>query len=135
VAGTPDLLFDTERFNLSAPQPHFINPSCFGEDLAGWLRERLVARSIPTTEPDQEDWGWYIEAAMGEATYLLGIGGNADETGGRPNLGEWRVMVQKHRTLWQKLTGGSPPGADDPMAAIVEEILRAEPDFRNIRRD
>jgi len=35
-----DLLFETERFNSSEAGAHFINPNCFGEDLAAWLRGR-----------------------------------------------------------------------------------------------
>jgi hypothetical protein len=33
-----DILFETDRFNVSEVKRHFINPCCFGEDLAGWLR-------------------------------------------------------------------------------------------------
>lgn len=43
----PDILFDTNRFNLSEVKEHFINPGCFGEDLAVWLRAKLIERGIP----------------------------------------------------------------------------------------
>jgi len=32
------------RFNLSTAKEYFINPDCFGEDLAAWLRDKLTER-------------------------------------------------------------------------------------------
>jgi hypothetical protein len=39
-----DILFQTNRFNLSEAKEHFINPCCFGEDLAEWLPEQLAKK-------------------------------------------------------------------------------------------
>jgi hypothetical protein len=44
------------RFNLSKVGEHFINPCCFGEDLAEWLRIKLIERSVEVRQPYQEDW-------------------------------------------------------------------------------
>ena len=41
-----DILFRTKRFNLSTAKEYFINPDCFGEDLAAWLRDKLTERGI-----------------------------------------------------------------------------------------
>ena len=130
-----DFLFETNRFNLSETKPHFINPSCFGEDLAAWLGAKLIERGIPTIEPGQEDWGWYIEARIGDANYFIGIGGNPDESARDPNEGEWRLMVEKHRRLLEKIMGRKKESHDEPIFGVIEEILRAEPDFRNVRRE
>jgi hypothetical protein len=51
-----DLLFNSNRLNLSEVRSHFINPICFGEDVAAWLRSRRIERGVPTIEPGQEDW-------------------------------------------------------------------------------
>jgi hypothetical protein len=128
-----DVLFDTNRFNLSEVKEYFINPCCFGEDLAAWLRGKLLERGIPTIEPDQEDWGWYIESTYGGRAYFIGIGGNADETSSDANRGEWRISVEKHRSLRDKLTGKNPMSSDEPIIAVIREIVEAEPDFKNIR--
>jgi hypothetical protein len=74
-----DLLFETDRFNLSEVGDHFINPCCFGEDLAAWLRAKLAERGVRASEPGQEDWGWYLGAEYAGRSYFIGIGGNADE--------------------------------------------------------
>ena len=130
-----DVLFETGRFNLSEVKPHFINPCCFGEDLAAWLRAKLIERGMTTIEPGQEDWGWYIETRIGGTAYFIGIGGNVDEAGREQNDGEWRLMIEKHRSLTDKITGRNKISPDDPIFGVVEEILRAEPDFRNVRRE
>ena len=128
-----DILFDTNRFNLSEAKEYFINPGCFGDDLAAWLRTRLVEKGIPTIEPDQEDWGWYVESTLGDNHYFIGIGGNADESSDDPNRGEWRIMIEKHRSLWDRLTGKNAMSWDEAIIAILREILQDEADFQNVR--
>jgi hypothetical protein len=44
------LLFRTNRFNLSKVGEHFINPCCFGEDLAAWLGGRLREKGVEVRE-------------------------------------------------------------------------------------
>ena len=100
-----DVLFTSDRFNLSEPREYFINDCCYGDDVAGWLVERLARAGLAPTEPGQEDWGWYFEVRYEPATYFVGVGGNADEDASGNNQGEWRLIVEKHRTLWEKLTG------------------------------
>lgn len=68
------LLFRTNRFNLSKVQSHFINPCCFGEDLAQWLREKLSERGIRADGPYQEDRGWELVAKAGGQRYYVGGG-------------------------------------------------------------
>jgi hypothetical protein len=140
-----DLLFETDRFNLSEPGPHFINPNCFGEDLAAWLRARLVERGIDAGEPDQEDWGWYLDATYRGRIYLVGVGGNADDqpgsdgSAGSPNRGEWRIILEPHRTFWERLKtvgrDGAPSAIDSEFADVIRTILEAEPGFQNIRTE
>lgn len=130
---TRDILFDTNRFNLSRPQNYFINPTCFGDDLAAWLRSKLLEQSIPTIEPDQEDWGWYIESTPGNSTYFIGIGGNADESSLDPNQGEWRIMIEKRRSLWERLTGRNKMSGNEPIIEAIRAILEGEADFTNFR--
>lgn len=130
-----DILFETNRFNLSDVQPHFINDICFGEDAAAWLRERLLALGITATEPAQEDWGWYVEAAHGGAAYFIGIGGNQQPGAADKNAGEWRIMIERHRSLWDKLTGKNMISPDDALLLIIRGIVEAEPGFSNIRQE
>jgi hypothetical protein len=132
MSGVPrsDLLFITDRFNLSRSREYFINDCCYGDDVARWFVEQLRARGLTVTEPNQEDWGWYFDAEFAGAAYFVGVGGNSDHETSRPNLGEWRLMVEKHRTLWEKLTGANQLDEHDSLVALLQEILSSEPSLQ-----
>ena len=119
-----DILFRTDRFNLSESRPHFINENCFGEDLAAWLRTKLLEKGVATGEPYQEDWGWEMDAGHESVTYLVGVGGNSDEDPKDANLGEWRVMVTRIRSMKEKLLGKNNDSGALP--AIVLATLKVE---------
>lgn len=124
------ILFRTSRFNLSKVEKHFINPCCFGEDLAGWLGPRLSSKGVETGPPYQEDWGWEVPAQYESKSYYLCIGGNADQS--RRDDGEWRIIVQKQRSIWERLTGAGKIAVDDPMVKLLKEILSGEPNVREV---
>ena len=130
VTSRSDLLFTTDRFNLSEPREYFINDCCFGDDAARWLVEQLRARGLTATDPDQEDWGWYFDADFEGVTYFVGVGGNSDDDPVDPNRGQWRLMVQKHRTLWQKLSGANRLDEHDPFVALLKDILASDPNLQ-----
>jgi|SRR5579859_4593249 len=127
-----EILFKTRRFNLSEVGEHFINPCCFGEDLAAWLREKLVASGIDAGQPYQEDWGWEFSAERGGNKYFFGMGGIPDGAASEGNAGEWRVFVEKKRSIWQWLTNSERLSTNDAMALIVEQILRSQSDFKGV---
>lgn len=55
------LTVETELFEHRDVKPHFINPCCFGEDFAAWLRDRLsglVTTGFEIGALIQEDYGW-----------------------------------------------------------------------------
>jgi hypothetical protein len=126
------ILFTTDRFNLSVAKPHFINPGCFGEELAAWLQARLIERDVKAGPPGQEDWGWYLRAKRGDRAYFLGMNGNADENSPN-NMGEWRIIVEKRRSLWERVSRAGEIDDDDGMVATIREILEKESDFSEVR--
>jgi hypothetical protein len=126
------LLFKSGRFNLSRVGEHFINPCCFGEDLAVWLRQHLIERKVETREPYQEDWGWELPARSGDQFYYLCMSGNTDGSPANPDEGEWGIIIEKKRSIWQRVRGEGKIGADDPMWCLVREILSAEPAIREV---
>jgi hypothetical protein len=125
------ILFLSGRFNLSKVQPHFINDCCFGEDLAAWLKEKLAGRGVESSGPGQEDWGWYLNARLGDSSYFLAISGNSDD--GARDQGEWRIIVKKRRSLWDVLAGRGRITADDPMLTLVREVLTGQSDVSSLR--
>jgi hypothetical protein len=67
---------ETDMFKHKEVTSHFINPCCFGEDFAAWLRQQLS----PLTDsgfifsgPIQEDYGWGFWARCREDPFWVGI--------------------------------------------------------------
>jgi hypothetical protein len=135
VMNALSILFKTSRFNLSKVGEHFINPCCFGEDLAAWLRVKLVDRNIEVFQPYQEDWGWELPAKDGSDSYYLCMSGNSDESSTNREEGEWRIIVEKRRSIWQRLHGNGKIVADDRMVRIIEELLSSESTIRDVHRE
>jgi hypothetical protein len=130
-----DILFKTSRFNMSKIGGHFINPCCFGEDLAAWLRIKLADNGVEVGPPGQEDWGWYLQAKYDGNAYFLGMSGKAEENPTNVNDGEWRIIIKKNLSIWRRLSGMGKIATDDAMLTLVEQILRSESDFRNVHRE
>ena len=126
------IVFKTGCFNLSQVKDHFINPCCFGEDLAAWLRARLTEEDVETREPYQEDWGWELPVQHGHNAYYLCLSGNS-EAHQNLDYGEWRIIVEKRRTLWQHLCGKGKITAADPMLILLQRMLSAESAIRDVR--
>jgi hypothetical protein len=129
------ILFRTDLFNLSIVGQHFINPCCFGEDLAAWLRLKLIERSIEVREPYQEDWGWELPAMHGSDSYYLCMSGNSDESSNNRDEGEWRIIIEKRRSIGQRLRGTGKIKIGDKMVKTLQEILFAEPSIREVHRE
>lgn len=127
-----DILFEAGSFNATEVKPHFVNDCCFGEDVAVWLRDELVARGHPTTDPGQEDWGWYIETTVGGNTYFVGIG-TTGECDDHPGRAEWRLMVERHRSLWDKLRGRNRTANDEAVCGVLLDVLAMNPDVTRPR--
>jgi len=127
------VLLTTNRFNLSKVQPHFINPCCFGEDFAAWLRLQLSARGINSFDPYQEDWGWEFQVRFNDDYYYVGLTGNSDD--GVSDLGEWRVFVEKRPTIQERINGRAKTASDDIVLTTVEAIFQAQRDFKDVRRE
>jgi hypothetical protein len=124
------LIFCSDRFNLSQPRDYFINECCYGDDVAGWLAERLRLRGFEVSEPGQEDWGWYCYVRCGDTSYFVGVGGMPGEERASRNLGQWRLMVEKRRSLRDRLTRTNLFVADEDLfVEALKEIVIAEPDL------
>jgi hypothetical protein len=127
-----ELMLHTDLFETAVPGPNFINPRCFGEDFAVWIVERLKTRSIESSKPIQEDWGWALIVPYQGSRFTLSIGVMDESIGQTP--AEWRVGVSYEKPLngfraWFR----SPPSAElSQLAGVVEEILRSEPRIQKV---
>ncbi|MGH7518579.1 MAG: hypothetical protein ACREOC_14125 [Gemmatimonadales bacterium] len=70
------LTVETALFEYREPKPHFINPNCFGEDFAAWLRERVAgfaSEGFEISAPIQEDYGWGFWLSRAKDTFWVAI--------------------------------------------------------------
>ena len=114
--------FATARFDVSSEKPNPIN-AIAGQSVLLWLREELLKAQYRVTEPDTEDWGWYMDVEGADGSYLVGASGDAGEP--TPTV-EWVVQVHKHRSIKDKVLGRNTMGADDPLFALIERLVRAD---------
>ena len=108
----------TDRFNVSKPEPEFINPRCFGRDFATWLKGRLEERTLSPSDPIQEDFGWVLRVPYKHHTFTVSIGVMDDSIGRTP--AEWRVGVSSEGL-------SSHAKALTELAGILEGSLTSDP--------
>ena len=78
--------FKSSAFNMSEPRDYFINPGCFGDDVAIWLIKQLRTKGYQASEPPgQEDFGRYFTFRVSEIEHCFVIG---HRPGDRKNEGE-----------------------------------------------
>lgn len=75
--------FRCDRFETRTPPPGAINPTCFGQDVAAWLRAALPP-SLEPGEPIAEDYGWGIWTRTGADPYWIAIGLMDESEDGTP---------------------------------------------------
>ena len=122
--------FKTARFDVSKEPPNRINPIA-GQSVLVWLRQELSTAGYKSTEPDTEDWGWYIDVEGG-ASYLVGASGDAE--GSTPDV-EWTLQIHKVRSMKDRLLGRNKMASDDPLSALVESLIRADSRIEQISVD
>jgi len=120
--------FRTSKFDVSAETPNPINPIA-GQSVLKWLRAELAKADYTATEPDTEDWGWYMDVAGNDGSYLVGASADADAS--TPDV-EWVVQVHRHRSMSDKLFGRNKMAPDDPLAALIERIVRGDSQISDV---
>ena len=124
--------FESDRFDLKGEDPNPINP-IQGQSIGRWIAPLLESNGVETTEIAPEDWGWYLEARIGDRWYLVGfVGFPADEepVGDVPEL---IIQVQKHRSFVERLTFKERMDESDRLLLLVVELVRALQDVRNVQ--
>jgi hypothetical protein len=63
------------------------------------------------------------------------MSGNSDESRENKDEGEWGIIVEKKRSIGQRLRGVGKIAANDKMVKTLEEILCSEPAIREVHRE
>jgi hypothetical protein len=88
------ITIETDLFEHREVKPHFINPCCFGEDFASWLKQeisRSTASDFQLSDPIQEDYGWGFWASSGKDRFWVAISYAGD--GPQETPAQWVISV------------------------------------------
>jgi len=124
-----EVTFQSDGFNTSESRPYFINPECYGDDLAKWMMERLRATGYKTAdEPGQEDFGWYFDFEVPAGPHCCVIGYQPDDP-----EGQWIVTLERSRGFIGSILGRRNKGIDEAAVKAIDGILTGAPEIRNVQ--
>lgn len=89
-----NVTIETDVFEHREVKPHFINPCCFGEDFAVWLRgglSPLTAEGFDFADAIQEDYGWGFWASRGGDRFWIAVSYAGD--GPQEDPAQWVISV------------------------------------------
>jgi hypothetical protein len=85
---------ETDLFEHREVKPHFINPGCFGEDFAAWLKQeisRFPELGVELSGPIQEDYGWGLWASRDKDRFWIALSYVGD--GPQEAPAQWVISV------------------------------------------
>jgi hypothetical protein len=122
--------FKSSAFNMSEPKKYFINPSCFGDDLAIWLIDQLRGKGYEVSDaPGQEDFGWYFTFRVSEIEHCFVIGHRPDEDN---EEGLWIGWLERSRGFLPSIVGARKRGIQPAAAQVIQEVLSGSSQIRDI---
>jgi len=114
-------------------RPHFINPCCFGEDFAAWLRAALLGSpdlGLEVSEPIQEDYGWGLWATHGKDRIWIAISYVGDGPQEPPAQWVVSVGVDQGLNLFRRLFHKPDLRVIERLRGRIRRILESEPAIR-----
>ena len=123
--------FESGRFDPASKRKNPINPIA-GEGLLKWLSAQLDRQEFSLTEPDAEDWGWYVDVVSGRRAYLLGASGEWEDP---DTPTHWTIQLHLSRSLWDRVSGANKLAPNDALSTAIEGALKANPAFANVTVD
>ena len=118
--------FRSDKFNTYDNKPYFINPGCFGDDVARWMIEELNNCGVKADpKPGQEDFGWYLTFWHGLYSYDIVFSHNPD--------GYWMGWIERQRGILGSLMGLRKKGIEGEAATLVHTILLSSSDISDVR--
>jgi hypothetical protein len=112
--------FASPAFNMTETKDYYLNPGCFGDDVALWFIEEMSKRGYPVaSNPGREDFGWYVLFGEGPSPHCLVISHLLDDS----DRFLWFCEVERQFGFWRSLMGRRAHYVDEHAVAFVHEVL------------
>jgi len=112
--------FQSNAFNSTVVRPYFLNPLCFGDDLAQHLVCELEKKRYSTDTPAQEDFGWYFKFSVSGKAHLFLVGR-------RPVEQDWLGSIERVPFLLFRR------GVDPEAVEAIDSVLGNTALFENVK--
>lgn len=123
--------FGSSTFNISEPRDYFINPGCFGDDVAKWLIERLRCKGYQAADtPGQEDFGWFFTFTVSGIEHCFVI---SYRPGNDYSEDVWIGWLERSRRLVASLLGARNNGIYLEAVEAIHGVLLDSPDIHDLR--
>ena len=125
---------ETDLFEHRQVRPHFINPCCFGEDFAAWLKGELASLAVDGfgfSDPIQEDYGWGFWAARGKDRFWIALSYVGD--GPQEAPAQWIISVNESRGVIKRLFGLSDQHIQTMLRERISRAIAANPAIKTIK--
>jgi len=117
------ITFESSAFNTTESKDYFINPGCFGDDVAKWLIDELKSKGVEVDkEPSQEDFGWYFNFNLPEGRYCFVIGFKP-ESDNVKSRGTWVGWLEHKCGFISSVFGGRKRGISQKAVEIINQIM------------
>lgn len=130
------IVVETDLFEHREVKSHFINPCCFGEDFAGWVKQELSRAedlAVQLSEPIQEDYGWGLWASRGKDRFWIAFSYVGE--GPQEPPAQWIISVTYDPgfNLTRRLFHKPDPQALRQLRDRVREILASNSAIRTVK--
>ena len=122
------LCFTSSKFQPLPGEEEKANPGVFGQALAVWVKEKLIANGHSITEePIPEDWGWVVMIQRKPFMLWVGCGNEVGKSK------QWGLFAEAELGIFQKLFKRA-----DPSHSVValekdlEKIIKTETECINV---
>jgi hypothetical protein len=123
--------FCSKHFNITVPHGYFINPGCYGDDLAEWLIRKLNDVGIKTSStPGQEDFGWYFTFVVQEIEHCLIVGFQPNDI----EVGDcWLGWIERNAGFMGSILGARQQGILPEAIEVIDNVLKSTKEIHNIQ--
>lgn len=130
------IMVETDLFDHREVKPHFINPCCFGEDFAAWLKQelsRFTELGFTLSEAIQEDYGWGFWASRGKDPFWIALSYIGD--GPQEAPAQWVISVtyDPGLNLVRRMFHKPDPQALEDLRDRIRQILASNSAIRTIK--